>query len=312
MIRNASKSSLHRVLTGLVITTVAIFLLLNFTDTVFAMQTDTESKTESNVYFNDYSFHTEKPYVLNPSLEPKRVEIKHDNEILKSSTYAVTVRDALIDFEIPFEQETQVSPSLETNLKFGELNNITVTRISKERKIEIEKKAYETVTYLDDTKELDTETTVQEGREGENKIVYEYIYKDGILISKEAVREETISKAQNEIIAIGTKKVYRTMTIGSDTFEYWKKMEVYATSYDSNCTGCSGTTATGAKLKKGVCAVDPDVIPLYTKFYVPGYGYCTALDVGGAVKGNKIDLGFKDLADHQGEWSARDVEIYLL
>ncbi len=51
-----------------------------------------------------------------------------------------------------------------------------------------------------------------------------------------------------------------------------------------------GTTASGKKATKGVIAVDPDVIKLGTKVYIPGYGYAVAADTGGMIKGNIIDV----------------------
>ncbi len=60
----------------------------------------------------------------------------------------------------------------------------------------------------------------------------------------------------------------------------------------------------------GIVAVDPNVIPLGTRMFIPGYGYAVAADTGGAVKGYIIDLGFPDgvSADWQSKW----VEIYIL
>jgi 3D (Asp-Asp-Asp) domain-containing protein len=57
-------------------------------------------------------------------------------------------------------------------------------------------------------------------------------------------------------------------------------------------------------------AVDPAVIPLGTNVYIPGYGIGRAEDIGGAIKGRRIDLGFEDIDD--GWWSARWVDVYLL
>ena len=72
-----------------------------------------------------------------------------------------------------------------------------------------------------------------------------------------------------------------------------------------------GITATGVPLEKGICAVDPTVIPLGTSFYVPGYGMCLAADVGGGVKGNHIDLGFPENSGPV-PWRTGSVEIYIL
>ena len=89
-----------------------------------------------------------------------------------------------------------------------------------------------------------------------------------------------------------------------------KKLKVFSTSYDKNCKGCNETTATGLPTGHGVVAVDPKVIPLGTKLYVPGYGTAIAGDTGGNIKGNRVDLGFDDVK--HGWWSARFVEIYIL
>ena len=47
-------------------------------------------------------------------------------------------------------------------------------------------------------------------------------------------------------------------------------------------------------------AVDPTVIPLGTRVFVPGYGPAVAADVGSAVKGNIIDLWMPSTAQARG------------
>ncbi|RJX20353.1 MAG: hypothetical protein C4570_03845 [Ammonifex sp.] len=71
-----------------------------------------------------------------------------------------------------------------------------------------------------------------------------------------------------------------------------------------------GVTATGTKAKRGTLAVDPSVIPFGTKMYIPGYGYGTAEDTGGAIKGNRIDLFFDDV-DEALQWGRKIVSIRL-
>lgn len=73
-----------------------------------------------------------------------------------------------------------------------------------------------------------------------------------------------------------------------------KTMYVTATAYTANCEGCSGITYTGINLINNpnmkVIAVDPNVIPLGSKVWVEGYGTAIAGDIGGAIKGNRIDV----------------------
>ena len=94
-----------------------------------------------------------------------------------------------------------------------------------------------------------------------------------------------------------------------------KTITVSATAYTANCNGCSGTTATGVNLKANpdakVIAVDPSVIPLGSKVYVEGYGYATAADTGGAIKGNKIDV-FIPSHDQAMQWGRKTVEVQVL
>jgi 3D (Asp-Asp-Asp) domain-containing protein len=51
-----------------------------------------------------------------------------------------------------------------------------------------------------------------------------------------------------------------------------------------------GHTASGLPVGPGICATDPRVIPLGTRFDVPGYGPCVAADTGSAVIGSTIDV----------------------
>jgi len=51
-----------------------------------------------------------------------------------------------------------------------------------------------------------------------------------------------------------------------------------------------GITKSGTKVCRGTASTDPRVIPLGIKLHIEGYGEATALDVGEAIKGNRIDL----------------------
>ena len=93
------------------------------------------------------------------------------------------------------------------------------------------------------------------------------------------------------------------------------QITVEATAYTANCTGCSGITKTGVDLKANpsakVIAVDPTVIPLGSKVYVEGYGYATAEDIGGAIKGNRIDV-FIPTQSGALQWGRKQVKVTIL
>lgn len=69
-----------------------------------------------------------------------------------------------------------------------------------------------------------------------------------------------------------------------------------------------GRTASGLPVGVGVIAVDPVVIPLGTRVFVPGYGAAVAADTGTAVKGNIIDLWMPSTAQARA-WGRRTVTI---
>jgi 3D (Asp-Asp-Asp) domain-containing protein len=83
-----------------------------------------------------------------------------------------------------------------------------------------------------------------------------------------------------------------------------RKLVVSATCYD-----LPGTTATGMPVGQGVVAVDPSVIPLGTRMYVPGYGNGVAADVGGGIEGAIIDLWMTP--SQCGAWGRRTVTITI-
>lgn len=71
-----------------------------------------------------------------------------------------------------------------------------------------------------------------------------------------------------------------------------------------------GYTASGLPVGKGVVAVDPSVIPLGTRMFVPGYGPAIAADVGSAIKGLIIDLWFPTY-EQAAAWGRKTVTITI-
>ena len=69
-----------------------------------------------------------------------------------------------------------------------------------------------------------------------------------------------------------------------------------------------GRTASGLPVGPGIVAVDPSVIPLGTRMFIPGYGPGVAADTGTAVKGNIIDLWMPSTAAAR-RWGRKTVTI---
>ena len=90
-----------------------------------------------------------------------------------------------------------------------------------------------------------------------------------------------------------------------------RSLFVSATAYSAYDPGNSNRTATGTPVRYGVIAVDPSVIPLGTRVFIPGYGEAIAEDVGGAIRGNRIDVAF-DSHEEALIFGRQELEIFIM
>ena len=105
--------------------------------------------------------------------------------------------------------------------------------------------------------------------------------------------------------------MFITNVEASEIQDNWEAINVEATAYTRYDEGCGDYTATGKLVTRGIISVDPDVIPLGTKVYIPGYGYAVADDTGGAISGYKIDIAMESV-DEALEFGRRDIVIYIV
>ena len=156
--------------------------------------------------------------------------------------------------------------------------------------------------------EYGTQRVVQEGVEGLLEISYKDVYVGSRKEGESQVSTRIVREPVNAIVEKGTAQTVET---AAGLLEYTKALNVKATGYTPNDPGCTGITATGIEAKRGVVAVDPDVIPMGTKLYIPGYGHAVAADTGGAIKGHKIDLCY-DTVTEAYQWGVRNVTVYIV
>ena len=94
--------------------------------------------------------------------------------------------------------------------------------------------------------------------------------------------------------------------------KYLGRFKITAYCPCSKCCGkANGITASGTKVKEGrTIAVDPKIIPLGSKVELNGKTY-VAEDVGGAIKGNSIDLYFNSHSE-ANNWGVKYKNVYLI
>ncbi len=133
--------------------------------------------------------------------------------------------------------------------------------------------------------------------------------------SERVMREWVSAKPQPAVVAVGTRPPLRVLTTSRGSYSYRKVLTMEATAYEPGPVSCGeyadGYTAIGLKAVPGIVAVDPKVIPLRTRLYVEGYGPALAGDVGGAIKGNRIDLLFETVEECL-RYGRRRVKVYIL
>ena len=162
--------------------------------------------------------------------------------------------------------------------------------------------------------ELD-HTGYQAGEPGIKKRQFKVTYENGLPVNKVLLKEWVAKEPVPEIHFYGTKIVLREVQTPQGPKQYWRKLTVLATYYHNSTTGKTpddpeyGITRTGTPTRPGTIATDPDVIPLWTNIYVPGYGVGTALDTGGGIIGKHIDVY---MPEGDSSWGVRYPEIYLL
>ena len=160
--------------------------------------------------------------------------------------------------------------------------------------------------------------------------VVRVFYEDGAEVRRDPVQESVLRPAVDEVILVARAVLAQVPLLpvpalpapalpGAPDVPVRRVMNMVATAYDPGpiSTGKSpghpayGITATGMRASYGVVAVDPRVIPFYTRLYIPGYGYAIAGDTGGDIKGNRIDVFFPTYSQAI-QWGRRSVPVYIL
>lgn len=223
-----------------------------------------------------------------------------------------TVAEVLDEAEVSLDTLDRVDPALDAPVEDG--MTISVVRVQEELET-VEEVIPCAVVYQDDpTMDMGQYMVLDWGSDGLIRREYRVVYEDG----QEAEREllsEWEQLPRDQVIAQGTKPVNFVET-PQGPLRYSYSLEMYATWYRPASCGRSpaspwyGIAATGVPVQRGIVAVDPSVIPLGTRVYVPGYGQGIAADTGSAVIGNIIDLGFADY--EVPDWRSGWVTVYIL
>lgn len=231
----------------------------------------------------------------------------YDGRAVSVNTEGQTVQAVLNKYGIALDKRDVISPPVTAPAPRG--GKIRITRI--EEKIE-NKDKIRPLKILKKTR-LALNLRPVEIVKAEQTIVRtvtKSTYKDKVKQKSETLEEHSFTKTFYLLNILNSKgKIEKQYDLSK-----CKKLRMSATSYfpgDPLAWNDGTETLLGLKMQRGIVAVDPGVIRLRTRLFIPGYGYAYAADTGSAIKGKKIDLGF-DNSEEDKNWIHKPVTVYIL
>ena len=258
------------------------------------------------------------------------VTINYQDSSLHVHAYEETVEDLLERMDIDLGVRDEVSIDLGSYTTDGMV--IDIQQYTFDNVEAMEPVTYTTERVANPSLTKGKEVVKQAGKNGTARITYYVTYKDGVEVEREPVSSELVTAPVNEIVEYGTKSANiaksdriskdtrnkdgsGVLTFKSgDTLTYSRVINGSATAYTAKP---GALTASGKPVYVGGVAVDPRVIPLGSKLYLTTpdgrvvYGMATAIDTGGAIKGNIIDL-FYNTYNECIQFGRRAMTIYVL
>lgn len=154
---------------------------------------------------------------------------------------------------------------------------------------------------------------LRDGAHGYAWVTERVTFWDGVVVGRQVLSRQVVHGPTRGVVLVGTPKTLAQLRAIMPRVALGEAMTMIATAYtaDTATSAPTGYTATGILAREGVVAVDPRVIPLGTKLFVPGYGFALAADTGGAIIGNRIDLCM-DSYDRAVQFGRRPVQVYIL
>jgi uncharacterized protein YabE (DUF348 family) len=241
------------------------------------------------------------------------VTLDADGRVAERRTRADSVEELLSEAGIVLEGEDRVSP--EGSAAVAEGLRVSVVRVYDEYFVQEVPIPYETVRQGNPELEIDQRRTAQWGREGAMRQQVRVHYENGVEVGREEGESWVAREPEPRILEYGTGIVVRQLETPYGTLEYWRRLRMLATSYSAATAGTPrsspyyGRTRLGEPARQGVIAVDPSVVALRQRMYVPGYGIGYAGDTGSGIHDLHIDLCYDD--DNLVHWY-RWVDVYLL
>ena len=227
-------------------------------------------------------------------------------------THKDLLGEALAEAGFALGSDDRVEPGLDAQVTNGMAARLV--RVAGSTFVERDPIAHSTV-FEPDEGLRETETRVERGNDGLRVREYHVVIEDGTEVERSLVREWFEPEPRDTVIYYAAAAL-RATGANAEPVNVARIERMYVTWYNAASSGkgptdpAYGITYSGRPLTPGVVAVDPEFIPLGTRVYVPGYGFGTALDTGGGIVGNMLDLGYPDGVEVG--WATGWVDVFIL
>ncbi len=243
----------------------------------------------------------------------RALTVSVDGKSLQIQSSARTVGEALAEAGIPLIGLDYSLPAEKDPLPSD--GQIRVVHVSESVVLAQKPIPFESESQASADIPLDQTQILQPGENGLSVQRIRIRYEDGKEVSRVTENETVVRPPKKRIMAYGTKIEVKTAAVDGVNLEYWRAVQMYATSYSPCRSGpgrCYSGTSSGKSLRKGMVGLRYSwyLSMQGQQLYIPGYGFATVEDVcGGCVGKPWIDLGYSD-SDYQ-QWS-NWVTVYFL
>ncbi len=255
------------------------------------------------------------------------ITVDHCGETIEVVSYGETVEDLLIRLGIPVYEDYRISHEMSEQTQDG--MTVTVTQMQEQEQTYTVELPFEITYGYDPLLAEGEEIVIVPGKVGQATRTDMVLFENGVEASRTMLEETVTLQPGTQYVLKGTgEKVgqVRTqpligdgfiVTVDGQVLHYSHTEKFLASAYTKTDAGCDDITATGTVVHRGTVAVDPTVVPYFTRMYiitddgVYDYGISRAEDCGGAIQGARLDLYFDTTAECF-QFGMRNCTVYFL
>lgn len=255
------------------------------------------------------------------------VTVYNGESVMQTSAYGENLQALFDRLGIVIDDTVAVSLPLDTVTYDGMIVRVNTKGASTESyTVEV---PFETAYCDDPTLPVGVEKILVAGKPGQMLCTANVVYVDGQETERNVYQQTVTVEPVTRVVAKGTGEQVGQVSdqplIGDgvivlptgEVLTYVRKEGFVATAYTHTDAGCDEYTSNGTRVKWGVVAVDPTVIPYGTRMFIVTndgkyvYGLSTAEDCGGAIQNRRLDL-YMPTTEECFKFGVRDCTVYFL